>query len=262
MAAGNSENFRNLITLSVHGQRFRGNDASEILVDCIAPEYKIKQKTYRVIVQHYNEKHKSHLVLGMKCNYCVWNCSESLRCFTSHMQQQHDLTVYMETILTLQAVKKPKHVNHTPICSRMRSDSVALNKKLKSDERAAARVVKKASKLAAKAKKDTPAIPEEILLIEHAEETENIVTINEEPIGGESLGDFFDGQVVQIREIESQIVNNVIAKKPEKTTATPTSRDMWTDADGIEYDDADTDCLSSDDDDFWPSSDSDDVLWK
>ena len=195
MAAGNSENFRNLITLSVNGQRFRGNDASEILVDCIVPECKIKQKTYCVIVQHYNAKHKSHLVLGMKCNYCEWNCSESLRCFTSHMQQQHDETVYMETVLPLEAVKKPKHVNHTPICSRMRSDSVALNKKLKSDERAAARVVKKASKLAAKAKKATPAkvkkdtfaVPEEILLTEHAEETDNIVTINEEPTGGEAL---------------------------------------------------------------------------
>jgi hypothetical protein len=163
----------------------------------------------------------------------------------------------METVLTLQAVKKPKHVKHTPICSRMRSDSVALNRKLKTEKRAAAKVAKKAYKLAAKGKKDTPENPEEILLSEHAEETDNIVTITEEPTGGESLEDFFDGQVVEIREIESQLVNNVTAKKPEKTTATPTSKDMWTDADGIEYDDDDLDYLSSDDDDWWQSSDDD-----
>ena len=139
MASGNSGNLKTLINLSLNGLRSRRNDVSEIKVDCIEPECNVKQKTYRVMVKHYNAKHthKSYLVLGMQCNYCKWNCSESLRCFTSHMQQQHDLTVYMETILTLQAVKKPKHVKHTPICSGMRSDSVALIKKLKSDERAA-----------------------------------------------------------------------------------------------------------------------------
>ena len=269
MAAGNSENFRILITLSVNGQRFRGNDASEILVDCIAPECKIKQKTYRVIVQHYNEKHKSHLVLGMKCNYCEWNCSESLRCFTSHMQQQHNETVYMETVLPLEVVKKPQHVNHTPICSRMRSDLVALNKKLKSEERAAASVLRKAAKLAAKVlakkvkkatpakvKKDTLAIPAEILLTEHAEETNNIVTIDEE----ESLDEFFDNEVAQMRGGEPQVVNNVIAKKPEKRTTTLTRKDMETQTEDDDEDDDDDEYyhLSSDEEDGCPSSDYDD----
>jgi hypothetical protein len=150
----------------------------------------------------------------------------------------------------------------------MRSDLVALNKKLKSEERAAASVVRKAAKLAAKGlaakvkkatpakvKKDTLAIHEEILLTEHAEETNNIVTIDEE----ESLGEFFDGEVAQMREVESQVVNNVIAKKPEKRTTTLTTKDMETQTeDDDDDDDADIYCPSSDDEEGWPSSDSDD----
>ena len=143
---------------------------------------------------------------------------------------------------------------YTPICSKMRSDTLALNRKLKAEERTAAKVTKKASKLASKGKKDTPENPEEILLSEHAEEAENIVTINEEP-AGESFGNFLDGKVVERREIESQLVKNVTAKKPEKTTATPSSEDMWTDADGIAYDSDDIVCLSSDDDDWFQSDD-------
>ena len=150
MAAGNSGNLKTLINLSLNGLRSRRNDASEILVDCIEPECNVKQKTYRVIVKHYNAKHThlSHNVLGMQCNYCKWNCHKSLGCFTTHMQKKHDLTVYMDTVLTLQAVKKPKYAKHTPICSRMRSDTHALNRKLKAEERVAAKVAKKASKLA------------------------------------------------------------------------------------------------------------------
>jgi hypothetical protein len=157
----------------------------------------------------------------------------------------------MDTVLNLQAVKKTKYGKHTSICSGMQADTHALNREKKAEERAAVKVAKKASKLALKGKKDTPEDLEEILLSEHAEEAENItVTINEEPVG-ESFGNFLDGKVVEMREIESQHVKNVTAEKPEKTTATSTSEDMWTDSDDIAYDSDDIQCLSdleSDDD--------------
>ena len=256
MASGNSGNLKTLINLSLNGLRSRMNDTSEIKVDCIEPECNVKQKTFRVIVRHYNAKHThiSHNVLGIQCNYCKWSCHYNLGCFTVHMQQKHDLTVYMDTVLNLQAVKKTKYGEHTAICSGMRADTHALNREKKAEERAAVKAAKKASKLALKGKKDTPEDLEEILLSEHAEEAENIVTINEEP-AGESFGNFLDGKVVEMREIESQLVKNVTAKKPEKTTATSTSEDMWTDADGIAYDSDDIDCLSSDDDDWFQSDD-------
>ena len=269
MAGGNSDDFKNLLTLSVNGQRFRGNDASEILVSCIVPECKIKEKTYRVMAIHYNEKHRSHLVLGMKCNFCEWKCSESLRCFTSHMHQQHNETIYMDTELLLEAVRK-YYVDHTPICSKMRSDLIALNKKLKSEQKRAATVLRKAAKLAAKVsvkkgkkatpakvKKDTLAIPAEILLTEHAEETNNIVTIDEE----ESLDEFFDNEVAQIRGGGPQVGNNVIVNKPEERTTTLTRKDMETQTEDDDEDDDDDEYynLSSDEEDGWPSSDDDDT---
>ena len=83
MAGGNSDEFKNQLALAINGKRYRGENASEIQVNCI--KCSIKAKTYRKMVIHYNEEHKSHLVLGMGCNFCNWKCSESLRCFTSHM---------------------------------------------------------------------------------------------------------------------------------------------------------------------------------
>ena len=50
-----------------------------------------------------------------------------------------------------------------------------------------------------KGKKNTPEDPEEIILSEHAVEAENItVTINEELVG-ESVDNFLDGMVVEMR---------------------------------------------------------------
>jgi hypothetical protein len=277
MAGGNSDEFKNLLTLSVNGQRFRGNDASEILVNCIVPECTIKERTYRKMAIHYNEEHRSHLVLGMRCNFCEWKCSESLRCFTSHMSQQHNKPVYMDTELPLEAVRK-YYVDHTPICSKMRSDLIALNKKLKSEQKRAATVLRKAAKLAAKVaakvpvkkcltllkkatpakvKKDTLAIPAEILLTEHAEETNNIVTIDEE----KSLDEFFDNETAQIRGGGPQVGNNVIVNKPEERTTTLTRKNMETQTEDDDEDDDDDEYynLSSDEEDGCPSSDDDDT---
>ena len=86
--------------------------------------------------------------------------------------------------------------------------------------------VKKGKKATpAKVKKDTLAIPAEILLTEHAEETNNIVTIDRE----ESLDEFFDNEAAQIRGGGPQVGNNVIVNKPEERTTTLTRKNMETD---------------------------------
>ena len=54
MAAGNSGNLRNLINLSVNGQRSRRNDASEILVDCIEPECNMKSDCQTLQCEAYS----------------------------------------------------------------------------------------------------------------------------------------------------------------------------------------------------------------
>jgi hypothetical protein len=251
MATGN---IKISIKLSLNGLRSRRNDASEIKVNCIIPDCTVKQKTFRVMARHFNEKHTqtSYKVLGIQCDHCQWSCHNNLRCFTVHMQQKHDLTVYMDTPINLKAVKKTKFSNHTAICSAMIAESHALNKEKKAEEKAVVKAAKKEAKLALKGKKN---IPEEILLSEHAVDAENItVTINEEPVG-ESFDNFLDGMVVEMREIESQPsldVENVTAEKPENITSTSTTEDMsGYDSDDIEYDSDDIQCLSdmeSDDD--------------
>ena len=53
MAGGNSDEFKNQLALAINGKRYRGENASEIQVNCI--KCSIKAKTYRKMVIHYNE---------------------------------------------------------------------------------------------------------------------------------------------------------------------------------------------------------------
>jgi hypothetical protein len=219
MATGN---IKISIKLSLNGLRSRRNDASEIKVNCIIPDCTVKQKTFRVMARHFNEKHThtSYKVLGIQCDHCQWSCHNNLRCFTVHMQQKHDLTVYMDTPINLKAVKKTKFSNHTAICSAMIAESHALNKEKKAEEKAVVKAAKKEAKLALKGKKN---IPEEILLSEHAVEAENItVTINEETVGmsGYDSDDIeYDSDDIQcLSDMESDDDNSVDSPVKVKTT--------------------------------------------
>ena len=175
----------------------------------------------------------------------------------------------MDTELPLEAVRK-YNVAHNPICSKMRSDLIAVNRQLKSEQKRAATVLRKAAKLAAKVpvkkgkkatpakvKEDTLAIPAESLLTEHAEGTNNTVTIDEE----ESLDEFLDNEAAQIRGGGPQVGNNVIVNKPEERTTTLTRKDMETQTEDDDEDDDDDEYynLSSDEEDGCPSSDDDDT---
>ena len=180
----------------------------------------------------------------------------------------------MDTELPLEAVRK-YNVDHNPICSKMRSDLIAVNRQLKSEQKRAATVLRKTAKLAekvaakvpakkgkkatpAKVKEDTLAIPAESLLTEHAEGTNNTVTIDEE----ESLDEFLDNEVANIRGSGSQAVNNVIAAEPVERITTLTRKNIETQTDGDDETDDDNDeeyyHLNSDEEDGCPSSDDDD----
>ena len=171
------------IKLSLKGLRSRKNDASEIKVNCIIPDCSVKQKTFRVVAKHFNEKHaETHKALGIQCDFCEWSCHNNLRCFMVHMHQNHDVTVHMDTFLNLKAVRKTKYSNHTFTCSAMIAENLALNRVIKAEERVVVKSIKKKAKLALKAKKN---IPLEILLSEHAVEGEGediVVTIDEETV--------------------------------------------------------------------------------
>jgi hypothetical protein len=204
MAAGN---MNISIKLSLKGLRSRRNDASEIKVNCIIPDCTVKQKTFRVMARHFNEKHtQTYKALGIQCDHCEWSCHNNLRCFIVHMQQKHDLTVYMDTSLNLKAVKKTKYSNHTFICSAMIAENLALNRVKKAEERVVVKSTKKKAKLALKGKKN---IPEEILLSEHAVEGENItVTIDEETVSmfaDDSDDNEYDSDDIQcLSDVESE----------------------------------------------------------
>jgi hypothetical protein len=204
MAAGN---MNISIKLSLKGLRSRRNDASEIKVNCIIPDCTVKQKTFRVMARHFNEKHtQTYKALGIQCDHCEWSCHNNLRCFLVHMQQKHDLTVYMDTFLNLKAVKKTKYSNHTFICSAMIAENLALNRVKKAEERAVVKSTKKKAKLALKGKKN---IAEEILLSEHAVEGENItVTIDEETVSmfaDDSDDNEYDSDDIQcLSDVESE----------------------------------------------------------
>jgi hypothetical protein len=60
------------IKLSLNGLRTRKNDVSERKVDCIIPDCTVKQKTFREIARHFDEKHThtSQNVLGIQCDHC------------------------------------------------------------------------------------------------------------------------------------------------------------------------------------------------
>ena len=118
MACGDSKLLKNKLSLAIsakeENKRYRGENVSERLVNCL--ECQIKPKAYRKIAIHYKKEHKSHLVMGFGCNFCSWECSESLGCFIHHMSQQHDLAVYMNTDLPLKTLKKYQ-APHTPVCT-------------------------------------------------------------------------------------------------------------------------------------------------
>ena len=130
MACGDSDLLKNQLALAIsakdNGKRYRGENVSERLVNCL--ECQIKPKAYRKIAIHYKKEHKSHLVMGFGCNFCSWECSESLGCFIHHMSQQHDLAVYMNTDLPLKTLKKYE-APHNPICTKMKSKLVCDKKK-------------------------------------------------------------------------------------------------------------------------------------
>ena len=77
-------------------------------------------------------------------------------CFTSHMSQQHDKAVYMDTELPLEAIRKYNSA-HSPICSKMKSDLIAVKRQLISEQKRAANVLRKTAKLAEKAAAKVPA---------------------------------------------------------------------------------------------------------
>ena len=239
MAGGNSNVFKNQLALAINandnGKRYRGENVSEIQVNCL--ECSIKPKTYRKMVIHYNEEHKSHLVLGMGCNFCTWKCSESLRCFISHMSQQHGRAVYMNTHLPLEAIKKYQ-AKHSPICTNMKSELVwqkrqllskqkreatVLRKTAKRAEKTAAKLAEKAAKkisakkgkkvVHAKVKEDTLAVHTESLMVEHS--TSDTV---------DSLDEFFDTAAADLvaEESGSPVATNAIsAEIIEKITNIP-----------------------------------------
>jgi hypothetical protein len=195
------------IKLSLKGLRSRKNDVSEIKVNCIIPDCTVKQKTFRVMARHFNEKHaETHKALGIQCDFCEWSCHNNLRCFMVHMHQKHDLTVHMDTFLNLKSVRKTKYSNHTFTCSAMIAENLALNRVKKAEERVVVKSIKKKAKLALKGKKN---IPLEILLSEHAVEGEDItVSIDEETVSmftDDSDDNEYDSDDIQLlSDVESE----------------------------------------------------------
>ena len=226
MACGNSDLFKNQLALAISakdsGKRYRGENVSEILVNCL--ECLIKPKTYRKMAVHYNKEHKSHLVMGLGCKFCSWKCSESLGCFINHMSQQHGRAVYMNTHLPLEALKKYQ-AKHSPICTNMKSELVwqkrqllskqnreatVLRKTLKRAEKTAAKLAEKATKkvsakkgkkvVHAKVKENTLAVHTESLMVEH--------TVCD---WVESLDEFLGNEAADIEESGSLVANNAIS---------------------------------------------------
>jgi hypothetical protein len=210
------------IKLSLKGLRSRKNDASEIKVNCIIPDCSVKQKTFRVVARHFNEKHaETHKALGIQCDFCEWSCHNNLRCFMVHMHQNHDVTVHMDTLLNLKAVRKTKYSNHTFTCSAMIAENLALNRVIKAEERVVVKSIKKKAKLALKAKKN---IPLEILLSEHAVEGEDIVvTIDEETVSmftDDSDDNEYDSDDIQLlSDVESEDDDDDSSVKVKTTKA-------------------------------------------
>ena len=258
MACGDSKLLKNKLSLAIsakeENKRYRGENVSERLVNCL--ECQIKPKAYRKIAIHYKKEHKSHKVMGFGCNFCPWECSESLGCFIHHMSQQHDLAVYMNTDLPLKTLKKFE-ARHNPICTHMKSKLVSdkkealskknraatvLRKSLIRAEKAAAKTAKRATKKvpAKKGKKvihakvivNTPAVHTESLMVEHS--TSDTV---------ESLDEFFDTAAADlvVEESGSLVANNAIsAEIIEKITNIPNrsieSQDKTADEDEeVEY---------------------------
>ena len=184
---------------------------------------------------HYNKEHKSHLVMGLGCNFCSWKCSESLGCFINHMSQQHGRAVYMNTHLPLEAIKKYQ-AKHSPICTNMKSELVwqkrqllskqnreatVLRKTAKRAEKAAAKLAEKAAKkisakkgkkvVHAKVKEDTLAVHTESLMVEH--------TVCD---WVESLDEFLGNEAAVIEGSGSLVANNAIsAETVERITNIP-----------------------------------------
>ena len=258
MACGDSKLLKNKLSLSIlakeENKRYRDENVSEKLVNCL--ECQIKPKAYRKIAIHYKKEHKSHKVMGFGCNFCPWECSESLGCFIHHMSQQHDLAVYMNTDLPLKTLKKFE-ARHNPICTHMKSKLVTdkkealskknraatvLRKSLISAEKAAAKTAKRATKKvpAKKGKKvihakvivNTPAVHTESLMVEHS--TSDTL---------DSLDEFFDTAAADLvaEESGSPVATNAIsAEIIEKISNIPNrsigSQDKTTDADEeVEY---------------------------
>jgi hypothetical protein len=239
MACGDSNLLKNQLALAIsakdNGKRYRGENVSERLVNCL--ECQIKPKAYRKIAIHYKKEHKSHLVMGFGCNFCSWECSESLGCFIHHMSQQHDLAVYMNTDLPLKTLKK--HLApHNPICTKMKSKLVCDKKELLSKKNREATVLRKsliraekaAAKLAKKATKKVPAKKGKKVV--HAKVIENTLAVHTESLmvehstcdWVESLDEFL-GNVAADLEVEesgSLVANNAIsAEIIEKITNIP-----------------------------------------
>jgi hypothetical protein len=193
------------LKLSLKGVRSRKNDVSEIKVNCIFPECSFKQKTFRIVAKHFNEKHSpSYRALGIQCEFCEWNCYYNLRCYMVHMHQNHDVTVHMSTVLNLKSVRKSKYSKHSFTCSAMIAENVALNRELKVEERAVVKSLKKKDKLALKAKKN---IPLEILLSEPTDDGEDIVVVIDKESVSMFMDDFDDYQYDSddiVSDIESE----------------------------------------------------------
>jgi hypothetical protein len=193
------------LKVSLKGVRSRKNDVSEIKVNCIFPECSFKQKTFRIVAKHFNEKHSpSYRALGIQCEFCEWNCYHNLRCYMVHLHQNHDVNVHTGTVLNLKSMRKSKYSKHSFTCSAMVAENVALNRELKIEERAVVKSLKKKDKLALKAKKN---IPLEILLSEPTDDVEDIVVVIDKESVSMFMDDFDDYQYDSddiVSDIESE----------------------------------------------------------
>jgi hypothetical protein len=169
----------------------------------------------------------------------------------------------MDTELPLEAIRK-YNVAHSPICSKMKSALLAVKRQLISEQKRAATVLRKTAKLAeqaaakvpakkgkkatsAKVKEDTLAVPAESLMVEHAEGD-----------GEESLDEFLDNEVANIRESGSQAVNNAIAAEPVERITTLTRKNIETQDETDDGNDEEYYHLDSDEEHVSFSSDDDD----
>ena len=190
------------LKVSLKGVRSRKNDVSEIKVNCIFPECSFKQKTFRIVAKHFNEKHSpSYRALGIQCEFCDWSCYHNLRCYVVHLHQNHDVNVHTGTVLNLKSMRKSKYSKHTFTCSAKVAENVALNRELKIEERAVVKSLKKKDKLAVKAKKN---IPLEILLSEPTDDEDIVVVIDKESVSL-FMDDSFDDYQYDSDDIVSDI---------------------------------------------------------